>query len=61
MDINIKTSKNRGGKKSRKHGRMGRKPAQKRYNAEKRWEKNKKRKAAKLKKVLERKKARKER
>ena len=33
------------GKKNRKWGRAGRRPAHKRYNAEKRWEKNKAKRA----------------
>lgn len=37
----------RGGRKNRKHGRMSRKPAHKRYNAEERWKVNKARKIAK--------------
>ena len=49
------------GKKNRKFGRAGRRPAKARYNNEHRWEKNKARKAARIKKLLERKAARKER
>jgi len=37
----------KGGKKNRKHGRMARKPAHKRYNAEHRWVKNKAKRIAK--------------
>lgn len=49
------------GKKNRKFGRAGRRPAKARYNNERRWEKNKARKAARIKKLLERKAARKDR
>ena len=49
------------GKKNRKHGRAGRRPAKARYNNERRWEKNKARKAARIEKELARKEARKER
>jgi hypothetical protein len=49
------------GKKNRKFGRAGRKPAHLRYNAEKRWVKNKERKQAKIRKILARKAARKAR
>lgn len=47
------------GKKHRKYGRAGRRPAKARYNAERRWEVNKARKAARIKKLLARKAARK--
>ena len=40
----------KGGKKNRKWGRQGRRPAKRRYNIEKRWEKNKARRIAKQKK-----------
>lgn len=53
------TQKHKSGKKHRKYGRAGRRPAKARYNLERRWERNKARKAARIKKVLERKAARK--
>jgi len=37
----------KGGNKSRKFGRAGRRPSHNRYNVERRWEKNKERKQAK--------------
>lgn len=49
------------GKKNRKWGRAGRKPAHLRYNVEKRWLKNKARKQAKIQKILARKAVRKAR
>ena len=50
----------RGGRTNRKHGRAGRRPAHKRYNAEKRWEKNKARRIEKEKRRQDKLKARKE-
>ena len=52
MEIFPKKSR-RGGQKNRKHDRMSRKPAHKRYNMEKRWEKNKERRIEKEKKRQE--------
>jgi len=49
----------KGGNKSRKFGRAGRRPSHNRYNAERRWEKNKERKQAKHLRELARKAARK--
>jgi len=49
----------RRGKKSRKSGRLKRKPSHIRYTTEKRWEKNKVKRVAKIKRDLERKAARK--
>ena len=37
----------KGGKRHRKYGRAGRRPAHKRYNAEERWVRNKERRIAK--------------
>jgi len=45
--------------KSRKHGRLARKPSHNRYNNERRWEKNKAKRQAKHQKALEKKSARK--
>ena len=47
--------KKKEGKKHRKYGRSGRRPAKARYNGEKRWEKNKARRIAKQKRVEEKK------
>lgn len=41
----------KGGKKNRKWGRQGRRPAKRSYNAEKRWEKNKAKRIAKQRKI----------
>jgi hypothetical protein len=55
----METPKRKGGKKNRKFGRAGRRPAHKRYNAEKRWEQNKAKKLEKHKRKLKKKAAKK--